>query len=129
MTLFSFNPQRACNVDFYFDKIDAIRDEDLGKLNNILESEGINQILKDYFEGLIERYNDFQEDARNTFGTEMDATYEVTKPLPVREGPIGPQVDISADRYLPGGEDQLEIRVAPRERMDYLKLIDSSEVN
>ena len=55
-------------------------------------------------------------------------TYEVVKPLPANVGEVGPQVDIPADRYLKGGSDQIEMLVEPRDRMDYIKLIDSRRI-
>jgi len=55
-------------------------------------------------------------------------TYEVIKPLPANVGEVGPQVDIPADKYLSGGADQIEMKVHPAERMQYIKLVDSREV-
>ncbi|WP_337930602.1 hypothetical protein [Holdemanella sp.] len=55
-------------------------------------------------------------------------TYEIVKPLPANVGEVGPQVDIPADRYLKGGSDQIEMLVEPRDRMDYIKLIDSRRI-
>jgi hypothetical protein len=50
--------------------------------------------------------------------------YEVTRPLPVRAGPVGPQIDFGANRYLPGGGSQVNFNI-PRtqSRMDYLNVI------
>jgi hypothetical protein len=50
--------------------------------------------------------------------------YEVTQPLPVREGPVGPQIDLMINRYLPGGGSQVNFNI-PRtqSRMDYLDII------
>lgn len=52
-------------------------------------------------------------------------SYEVVKPLPVNTGKVGPQVDVPTDKYLRGGGDQFEMLVAPRKRMDYIKLVNS----
>jgi len=45
--------------------------------------------------------------------------------LPVRQGPIGPQIDLSANRFLPGGANQVEIML-PRgtNLMDFLEVVD-----
>ncbi|MBG0593688.1 hypothetical protein I4P02_10875 [Enterobacter hormaechei] len=53
-------------------------------------------------------------------------TYEVMKPLPVKIGAVGPQVDKGANVYLPGGGSQVEMAVPPAERMNYLEVIDES---
>jgi hypothetical protein len=50
--------------------------------------------------------------------------YEVTQPLRVRIGPVGPQVDARACQFLPGRWSQLEMLVRPPERMNYLRVID-----
>ena len=47
-------------------------------------------------------------------------TYEVTQPLPVKVGPVGPQIDEGINRYLVGGGTQVEMTVPPRDRMNYL---------
>ena len=43
--------------------------------------------------------------------------------LPAHVGPIGPQIDVEANRYLPGGPNQIEMLVEPAHRMDYLDII------
>jgi hypothetical protein len=48
-------------------------------------------------------------------------TYRVKKPLPVLEGPVGPQIDGS--KYLTGGGHQIEMDVPARNRMDYLEVV------
>ena len=53
-------------------------------------------------------------------------TYEVKKPLPVKIGAVGPQVDKGANVYLSGGGSQVEMAVPPAERMNYLEVIDES---
>ncbi|VAK69197.1 RhsB [Enterobacter hormaechei] len=53
-------------------------------------------------------------------------TYEVKKPLPVKIGAVGPQVDKGANVYLPGGGSQVEMAVPPAERMNYLEVINES---
>ncbi len=51
--------------------------------------------------------------------------YEVIKPLPVRQGPVGPQIDQYSRTYLPGGLDQVNIDIPRGEsRMNYLKIVD-----
>jgi hypothetical protein len=50
--------------------------------------------------------------------------YEVTRPLRARIGPVGPQVDAQACRFLPGRWSQIEMLVPAPERMNYLKVID-----
>jgi RHS repeat-associated protein len=56
-------------------------------------------------------------------------TYEVTQPLPVKEGPVGPQVDKTAVQYLKGGGSQVEMQVPPAERMKYLKIVDEKTIS
>ncbi|NUW57707.1 hypothetical protein HUZ95_21080 [Cronobacter turicensis] len=56
-------------------------------------------------------------------------TYEVTEPLPVKIGMVGPQVDKGTSTYLPGGGSQVEMAVPPAERMNYLKFIDEKPIN
>ncbi|GGD19910.1 hypothetical protein GCM10011513_16730 [Franconibacter daqui] len=56
-------------------------------------------------------------------------TYEVTEPLPVKIGMVGPQVDKGTSTYLPGGGSQVEMAVPPAERMNYLKIIDEKPIN
>jgi hypothetical protein len=51
-------------------------------------------------------------------------TYEVTRPLPVKIGPVGPQVDGRACRLLPGRWSQVEMLVPAPERMSYLRVIE-----
>ncbi|TFI60167.1 hypothetical protein E2493_00160 [Sphingomonas parva] len=50
-------------------------------------------------------------------------TYEVTRPLPVHVGPIGPQLDAQACRLLPGRLSQLEMLVPPDQRMAHLRIV------
>lgn len=52
--------------------------------------------------------------------------YEVTQDLPIRTGPVGPQIDGST--YLPGGGSQLELMVPARDRMNYLKVVDENKI-
>lgn len=56
------------------------------------------------------------------------ATYEVIKPLPVKIGPVGPQIDASASKYLPGGGAQVEMLVPPADRMNYLRLVTENPI-
>jgi len=50
-------------------------------------------------------------------------TYEVTKPLAVKIGPIGPQADPHGCAWLPGRWSQLQMMVPPAERITYLKIL------
>ena len=51
--------------------------------------------------------------------------YQVKKgvELPAQIGPIGPQIDLEADRYLPGGANQIELLAPRNKRIDYLEII------
>src|SRR5690606_29500957 len=55
-------------------------------------------------------------------------TYEITEPLPVRIGPVGPQIDKGVGKYLPGGGSQVEMAVDAVDRMKYLKVIDETPI-
>lgn len=50
--------------------------------------------------------------------------YEVTRPLPVRIGPVGPQVDAGTCTYLPGRWSQFNLLAAREKRMDYLRIVE-----
>jgi len=53
-------------------------------------------------------------------------TYRVKQgvELPVLEGPVGPQIDLNADKYLPGGGTQIQIMLDWKEdKMNYLEVI------
>ena len=50
-------------------------------------------------------------------------TYEVTRPLPVKIGPIGPQADPHGCRWLPGRWSQLQMTVPGANRIDYLRVV------
>lgn len=50
--------------------------------------------------------------------------YEVTQPLPVEVGPVGPQVDPDRCRLLPGRWSQLRMTVPAEQRMSYLRVIE-----
>lgn len=50
--------------------------------------------------------------------------YEVVEPLPVKLGPVGPQVDGASCRLLSGRWSQLEMTVPREERMRHLKVIE-----
>jgi hypothetical protein len=44
--------------------------------------------------------------------------------LPVLKGPVGPQIDLAADKYLPGGGTQLQIMLDWKEdKMKYLEIV------
>jgi hypothetical protein len=55
-------------------------------------------------------------------------TYEVTDPLPVDTGTVGPQIDSTGPAYLPGGGSQLEMKVPAPERIRHLKVIEVREI-
>lgn len=50
-------------------------------------------------------------------------TYEVTRAVPVRVGPVGPQVDGRSCRLLLGRWSQLQMLVPADQRMEYLKVV------
>lgn len=50
-------------------------------------------------------------------------TYEVTQAVPVRVGPVGPQVDGRSCRLLLGRWSQLQMLVPADRRMEYLKVV------
>ena len=50
-------------------------------------------------------------------------TYEVIRAVPVRVGPVGPQVDGRSCRLLLGRWSQLQMLVPADQRMDYLKVV------
>ncbi|WP_327608723.1 hypothetical protein [Virgibacillus tibetensis] len=52
-------------------------------------------------------------------------TYRVKKgvELPVLEGPVGPQIDLAADKFLPGGGTQLQLLLDRKvNKVDYLEI-------
>lgn len=55
-------------------------------------------------------------------------TYEVTNPLPVAIGPVGPQVDRHLCQLLPGRWSQFQMLVIPANRMDYLTVIEVRQI-
>jgi hypothetical protein len=55
-------------------------------------------------------------------------TYEVTNPLPVAIGPVGPQVDPKLCALLPGRWSQFQMLVMRSNEMDYIKAIDSRPI-
>lgn len=62
------------NSGTYFDKIDAIRNENIDSLNIILSLEGVDTVDDAYFKNLINTYYDFLDDVGATMG-DIDATY------------------------------------------------------
>lgn len=53
-------------------------------------------------------------------------TYKVKEgvELPVVKGPVGPQIDLNADKYLPGGSIQIEMLLDRSiNKMDYLEVV------
>jgi len=55
-------------------------------------------------------------------------TYEVARALPVRIGPIGPQVDPKLCRYLPGRWSQFQSLAAKGTFRTYLKVVEVREI-
>jgi hypothetical protein len=56
-------------------------------------------------------------------------TYELTRPTFIKSGPIGPQIDLNLNRVLPGGGDiQLQLLMAPSDRMNHLKIIGEKRI-
>ncbi|MBE0459952.1 hypothetical protein NDQ71_23245 [Pseudoalteromonas sp. KG3] len=62
---------------------------------------------------------------KDAWKPELDrvVSFELTEELRVKSGPVGPQVDKESGKYLSGGGSQVEMQVAPPERMKYLKII------
>jgi hypothetical protein len=56
-------------------------------------------------------------------------TYEITRDVTVAIGPIGPQVDPTSCRLLPGGWTQVELLVAPADRMSVMKVVESHPIH
>ncbi len=76
----------------------------------------------------IESVADVREDlaVRSDWKPAVDrvVTYEVVRELPVRIGPIGPQVDPGLCALLPGRWSQFEARVEKGTLRSYLKVLD-----
>jgi len=51
-------------------------------------------------------------------------TYEITAPLIADVGVVGPQIDVPADRYLPGGGSQFQMMIPAAERMQHLRVVE-----
>jgi len=62
---------------------------------------------------------------RTEWKTEVDrvVTYEVTQALPVKIGPVGPQIDGRSCRLLLGRWSQIQMLVPAEHRMSYLEVI------
>ncbi|RRJ66929.1 hypothetical protein EHV15_31380 [Paenibacillus oralis] len=59
-------------------------------------------------------------------------TYRVKEgvELPVVNGPVGPQVDLSIDKYLPGGSNQIQMLLDRSiNKMDYLEIVSVRQIN
>lgn len=50
-------------------------------------------------------------------------TYEIVDPLPADTGMVGPQIDVPANLYLPGGASQFEMKVPASERAAHLRVV------
>jgi RHS repeat-associated protein len=61
----------------------------------------------------------------NKFKGEIDrvVTFEVVQPLPVKRGPVGPQIDEKTGQFWSGGGTQIELLVDKFERMNYLRIV------
>jgi hypothetical protein len=55
-------------------------------------------------------------------------TYEVTQPLPVKIGPVGPQIDPGTCQLLPGRGSQFQMLVDPKAIMTYIRVVDVQPV-
>jgi len=54
--------------------------------------------------------------------------YEVIQPLPVKIGPVGPQIDPGTCELLPGRGSQFQMLVDPKTIMTYIKVVDVAPV-
>ncbi|HEM6072109.1 TPA: hypothetical protein ACHV9L_000428 [Streptococcus suis] len=61
------------NRQTYFDKIDAIADNDIETLNSILEREGLEPVSKKTFDKLYITYNDFISNTTKSLNMSMDS--------------------------------------------------------
>ncbi len=50
-------------------------------------------------------------------------TYEIVEPLPADTGVVGPQIDVPANLYLPGGGSQFEMKVPAADRAGHLRVV------
>lgn len=55
-------------------------------------------------------------------------TFEITRDVAAAVGPIGPQLDPTSCQLLPGGWTQVELLVAPADRMNYLNPVGSRDI-
>jgi len=47
--------------------------------------------------------------------------FEVIQPLPVKSGPVGPQIEVDNGQFRPGGAHQIEMLVSPKDRTKYVQ--------
>ena len=47
--------------------------------------------------------------------------YEVIKPLEVKSGKVGPQIEVDTGEFRPGGAHQVELLVSPSDRTKHIK--------
>lgn len=77
---------------------------------------------------LIRRVRDVRDSlaVRQEWKPKIDrvATYEVVKPINVKIGPVGPQVDGQLCKILPGRGSQFQMLVPRGTAMDYLTLVE-----
>ena len=55
-------------------------------------------------------------------------TFEITEPMLVDSGLVGPQIDLIEGRYLKGGASQFEMLVPAAERMRYLRQVSVRQI-
>ncbi|WP_010245439.1 transglutaminase domain-containing protein [Acetivibrio cellulolyticus] len=50
--------------------------------------------------------------------------------IPVATGPVGPQIDLNADKYLPGGGNQIQLLLDRGvDKMDYIEVVSVRSIN
>lgn len=47
--------------------------------------------------------------------------FEVIQPLPVKSGLVGPQIEVDNGQFRPGGAQQIEMLVSPKDRINYIR--------
>ena len=86
------------NNELYFDVIDAIKGNDINKLNNIMKNNGIDTVTNLEFKRLYSTYNDFINRMRSEIGS-VDATYGL-------KGIAAPW-KINGEIHMNGGAEQI----------------------
>ena len=74
----------------------------------------------DYAKNQLAIKSDWKQD----FGKVVTYRVKDNVEIPVLEGPVGPQIDLAANKYLPGGGSQIQLLI-PRniDKMEYLEVI------